>query len=146
MELTMGMFMGLMFIVGLVLSIYALKIGPLVQNCDIKVQNAARGLLVVGVIMLSVAGTYMVCGCSASSITRGNIGMSFVVFMLLIGILVMSLTSIIYSGCPATRRDTPALITLSVLVSAVSAIYLAYRGYTDLRGGSAKSIAMSSRF
>jgi hypothetical protein len=129
MELSMGMFMGLMFIVGLVLTIYAFKIAPKVKNCSSKSQNAARGLLVMGVMMLCVSATYMVCGCGRS-LGKGTLGTSFVVFMLIVGIITIALSSIIHKECGAAKSDTPALITLSVLMTVLSGGYLVFKGYT----------------
>ena len=135
MELSMRMFMGLMFVVGLVLTIYAFKIGPAVKNCDSKTQNAARGLLVMGIMMISVSSTYMVCGCGMQ-VHQGTLGTFFIVLMLAVGFITMTLTSIIHGSCKNARKDTPFLLVISVLITATAGGYLVYNWYlVNLRGG-----------
>jgi hypothetical protein len=142
MELSMKMFMGLMFIVGLVLTIYAFKIAPAVKNCDSKTQNAARGILVMGVMMLSVSTTYMVCGCGMK-VHQGTLGMTFVFFMLAVGIVTITLTSIIHSACKDARKDTPILLTFSALTTVVSASYLVYKFYLMTKGKDSRAVEMT---
>ncbi len=148
MELSTRMFMGLVFIIGLVLTIYSFKIAPTVKTCSGKAQNAARGLLVMGVMMLSVSATYMVCGC-VRSISHSTLGMSFVVFMLAVGVSTIILASIIHSECSIARKDTPILIALSVLMTVLTGGYLVYRGYNMVKGGDGQrhsGIEMTTRF
>jgi len=145
MQISMEMFMILMFFVGLILTIYAFKIGPIVNNskpfCPVSTQNAVRGLLVMGVMILSVSGTYMVCGFGGDGnrIDQGIIGMSFVSLMLAIGIIVIVLTSTIHSACPDARKNTPVLMTLAVLTAVASGSYLSYRGYNQLISNTPRS-------
>ena len=131
-----------MFIVGLVLTFYAFRLAGDVQNkkdCLKKnVLNATRGLLVMGVAIMSIAGTYLLIG-TASTYTDSMIGMMLVVLMLAMGITVIVLTSIIHSGCPEARSETNALLVLSVIVTAVSGSYLLYKGYGMVQRGGMKA-------
>lgn len=130
MKIQMGMFMGLMFIVGLILTIFAFNLGPKTKTCPIQVQNAARGLLVMGVAVVSISTTYLLGGCGpASAVSDSKIGMLFVVLMLGLGITVMVLASILHSKCEQVQDDTPVLITMAVIVTVFSALYLSYQGY-----------------
>lgn len=141
----MEMFMGAMFIVGLVLTVYSFKIAPDTKDCSSKTQNAVRGLLVMGVMLMSVTLTYMVCGCGVSNLTHGTIGMGFVLLMLAIGIIVIVLSSIIHAGCSDAKKDTPVLIALSVIVTVMSGSYLVYKGYNMSKGGGSRG-GMASLF
>lgn len=129
----MKMFMGLMFLIGLVLTVYAFKIAPTVKNCDSNVQNSARGILVMGVIMMSVSAAIMVCGCGIE-VQHSTLGMLFPILMLAVSIITMSLTSIIHSSCIEARTQTPVLITISVLTTLLSVGYLGYKGYNKISG------------
>lgn len=127
-ELSMKMFMGSMFIIGLVLTIYAFKIGPKVKNCDEKTQNSARGILVMGVMMISVSSTFIACGCGMS-VHNNQLGMVFLGLMLIVGISTISLSSIIHGSCPSARDYTTPLIVISVLSTVLTIGYLGYKGY-----------------
>jgi uncharacterized membrane protein len=130
MEISLGMFMGVMFIVGVILTLYGFKLANAVKNCtQDSVQNSVRGLLIMGTILVTVAATYMVCGCGTQSVSQNVLGMRFVVLMIIIGLCVIGLASTIHAGCPDAQKDTPALITIAVLTVLVSGGYL---GYTQL--------------
>lgn len=135
MELSMTMFLGLMGIVGLVLTIYAFKIAPDVKDCDSKTQNALRGLLVMGVIMLSVSSTLFACGMNNGYTGLANV---FIVLMLIVGITTISLSSIIHGACEKARGDTPALITVSVIMTVMTGGFLMYKGYKSVKGNNQK--------
>ena len=150
MELSMKMFMRLMFIIGLVLTIYAFKISPtVVKKCNSsKTQNAVHGLLVMGVMILSISATYMVCGCGIE-LDQGTVGLFFIILMLVVGIITIVLTSIIHSTCKDAMHDTAVLLTVSVLMTVMSGGYLVYKGVKmgkklDFLGGGA--MEMSSSF
>lgn len=127
-ELSMKMFMGLMFIIGLVLTIYAFKIGAEVKNCDEKTQNSARGILVMGIMMISVSSTFIACGCGMS-VQNHILGMVFLGLMLIVGISTITLSSIIHGSCPSAREYTTPLIVISVLSTVLTVGYLGYKGY-----------------
>jgi hypothetical protein len=131
MELPKEMLMGLMFIVGLVLTIFAFKIANDVTGCNTNAQNALRGLLVMGVMLMSITGTALGINCNTEkSDTETSVnGMIFVVLMLLIGIITTALVSVIHKNCEDARKDTPILLSMSVLIMVVSGGYLGYTGY-----------------
>ena len=129
MELPREMLMGLMFIVGLVLTIFAFKIASDVTNCNTASQNALRGLLVMGVMLMSITGTTLGINCNTGKSDKSVNSMIFVILMLIIGIVTTALVSVIHKNCDNARKDTPILITLSVLIMVVSLGYLGYTVY-----------------
>lgn len=142
MDLPKEMLMGLMFIVGLVLTIFAFKIANDVNICKVPAaQNALRGLLVMGVMLMSITGTTLVINCNTGkSNTEMSVnGMIFVILMLVIGIITTALVSVIHKNCEDARKDTPILLTMSVLIMVVSLGYLGYTGYTFYNSKAIKS-------
>ena len=189
MELQKKMLIGLMFIVGLVLTIFAFKIArneayqkgykcPLLcytsfehsadqgigrpckkylsdagwcgddadwgpgyvesanvidcRGCGIDYiafQNALIGLFVMGVMLMSISATTLGMNCDTGKSDKSVNGMIFVILMLLIGIVTTALVSVIHKNCPEARKDTPILLTLSVLIMVVSLGYLGYSVY-----------------
>jgi len=53
------------------------------------------------------------------------------ILMFLIGIVTTALTSVIHKNCEKSRKDTPVLLTLSVLIMIVSGGYLGYTLYNS---------------
>ena len=131
----MKMFMIAMVVVGLVLTIFAFKIAPHTDKCDSKkASHATRGLLVLGVAILTIASTYLACGCGNSSSESSKYSnMTLVVVMMLLGIVVIVLTSVIHSECHNARKDTPFLLTTASLTTALALAYLIYSGYYHQR-------------
>ena len=138
MELPKEMLMGLMFIVGLVLTIFAFKISSDVTNCNAASQNALRGLLVMGVMLMSITATTLGINCNrGKSDTETSVnGMIFVILMLIIGIITTALVSVIHKNCEDARKDTPILLTMSVLIMVVSGGYLGYTIYNKHKSSS----------
>jgi cytochrome bd-type quinol oxidase subunit 2 len=133
MELPKEILMGLMFIVGLVLTIFAFKIASDVTECNTHSQNALRGLLVMGVMLMSISGTTLGINCDVEKSEKKNHmnGMIFVILMLIIGIITTALVSVIHKNCEDARKDTPVLLTLSVLIMVVSLGYIGYTLYSS---------------
>jgi cytochrome bd-type quinol oxidase subunit 2 len=129
MNLPKEMLMGLMFIVGLVLTIFAFKIASDVTKCNTNTQNALRGLLVMGVMLMCITGTTLLINCNTEKSDKSVNGMIFVILMLLIGIITTALVSVIHKNCEDARKDTPTLLTMSVLIMVVSVGYLGYTVY-----------------
>ena len=129
MELQKEMLMGLMFIVGLVLTIFAFKMSNDVTTCNVNAQNALRGLLVMGVMLMSITGTTLGINCDTGKSDKTVNGMIFVILMLVIGIVTTALVSVIHKNCEDARKDTPILLTMSVLIMVVSLGYLGYSVY-----------------
>jgi len=124
MELPKEILMGLMFIVGLILTIFAFKIASDVTGCNANSQNALRGLLVMGVMLMSISATTLGMNCDTGKSDKSVNGMIFVILMLLIGIVTTALVSVIHKNCKDARKDTPILLTLSILIMVVSLGYL----------------------
>jgi hypothetical protein len=144
-DFTMNMFMGMMMLIGLVITIFAFKIAKDVTNCSDKAQNALRGLLVMGVALLCVSSTSLVCGCT-KDLSHPAIGKSFTALMVVIGIITITLTSIISSECTPAKGDLSIILILSVIVTVVSAGYLGYEFYNYIEDGKSghKSVEMST--
>ena len=141
-SLSMGVFMSIMFIIGLGLISMSFKIAESAsaKNCeDLSVQRSIRGLLVMSVMLLSVSLTYMICGCGMA-VSDNAIGVFFTVFMLTAGIVIMVLCSIIHNKCEASRKDTTVLLWLSTLTTACAGAYLGLEVYNIVSG---KSIGKS---
>ena len=135
----MGVFMSIMFIIGLGLISMSFQIAETASKCDITVQRSIRGLLVMSVMLLSVSLTYMICGCGMA-VSDNAIGVFFTVFMLTAGIVIMVLCSIIHNKCEASRKDTTVLLWLSTLTTACAGAYLGLEVYNIVSG---KSIGKS---
>ena len=118
-----------MFIVGLVLTIFAFKIASDVTGCNKASQNALRGLLVMGVMLMSITGTILGINCDTGKSDKSVNGMIFVIVMLIIGIITTALVSVIHKNCEDARKDTPVLLTMSVLIMVASLGYLGYSVY-----------------
>jgi cytochrome bd-type quinol oxidase subunit 2 len=127
-----GLLMGLMFVLGLILTIYGFKISDAVDKCSSnKVRHSARGLLVMGVLVMAVSGTMMAVGGSMYKMAKIDVGVMSL--MLIAGITVLTMVSIVHKDCPHARKDTPVLMTLASLVSVVSLGYLGYTGYKQFK-------------
>ena len=129
MELQKEMLMGLIFVVGLVLTIFAFKISSSVTKCNAASQNALRGLLVMGVMLMSITGTILGINCDTGKSDKSVNGMIFVILMFITGIVTTALVSVIHKNCDEARTDTPILLTMSVLIILVSGGYLGYSVY-----------------
>ena len=138
--------MGLMFTVGLVLTIFAFKIASNVTDCNTHSQNALRGLLVMGVMLMSISGTILGINCDTGKSDKSVNGMIFVILMLIIGIVTTALVSVIHKNCEDARKDTPILLTLSVLIMVVSLVYLGYSVYNYHKLSSSNSALPPSVF
>jgi len=133
-DLSMKLFLGFILMVGLVLTIWSFVIAGDVTDCNVKAQNAVRGLLTVGVCLFSVSATISAamyfCDCTTikgKSITTDNNFLGFVVFILALSATTVGLVSTIHKECEAARKNTGSLIWLSSLSTFGCCVYLAYR-------------------
>lgn len=134
MEISMEIFMGLVLIIGLILSVYAFKIDAKIAKCvdtGKSVTKASKGLIVLSVSMVAAAVTYLAGGCDSSS-SKQAIGVIFLGLLCGLGIVVVVLASIIRSKCSAddddakaAKSDSDVLIILGVLAAMSSGGYLA---------------------
>lgn len=129
MHIPLGLLMGVMFFLGLILTIFAFKISDAVDKCtNNSVRHSARGLLVMGVVVMAVSATMMYAGLEHMH-KAAHIGMGVMGLMFVAGITVLGMVSNIHKDCPAARSDTPTLISLASIVSAVSLAYILYNLY-----------------
>ena len=128
MELSIKMFMGLMLIIGLTLTIFAFMIADNVTTCNVKAQNAVRGLLAMGVALFCISATMLTFGCANFS-NASVLGMVFIVVLLLIGITTIGLVSVIITECKPAKSSCTVPLILSIIVTISSAGYLGYKGY-----------------
>lgn len=132
-SMTMPIFMGIMLFIGIFITIYAFNISNDTDKCPSTsaAKNAARILIALGMTMIAMSGTYLLCGCSSigKCIDQENIGLMFVVMLLLIGVFVIVLVYIVQGGCDETKHSGSMLLILSYMASVLSVLYLGYRMY-----------------
>ena len=135
-EFNLTALMGFNFVLGLAITVFALKIGNATKNCtDTKVNNSIKGLLSVGLILMSVSGTSFACGCAGNALINNNIHMIFGVFSLALGVVLVTLASIVHNKCGVPKSDTGLIIALGSVMIAVSVGYLGMKAFKRVRGG-----------
>lgn len=141
MKLSMMTFMVVTLVIGLVITVFAFKISTATKNCnDEKVNSAVKGLIAIGVILISVPATFIACGCSAASLSNKMVGTMFVTFFTALGIVLITLSSIIHnSNCGVIKSDTSILISCGSIMTGLGVLYLLYKMYTKL--GKTKAVA-----
>jgi hypothetical protein len=129
-------FMALIFVIGLVITIFSFKIAGTLVDCSTSSQNALRGLIVMGTALICIPITILAFNCQLKSTEKESMmGNVFVVLLLLINIAITGLASVIHNECEDSRTYTSILITLSVfgIISCFS--YLGYEGYKKFGKG-----------
>jgi|LakMenEpi03Aug12_release.lakeMendotaPanAssembly.Ray.scaffolds.fasta_scaffold596067_2 hypothetical protein len=132
-------FMALIFVIGLVITIFSFKIAGTLVDCSTSSQNALRGLIVMGTALICIPITILAFNCQLKSTEKESMmGNVFVVLLLLINIAITGLASVIHNECEDSRTYTSILITLSVfgIISCFS--YLGYEGYKKFGKGKDK--------
>ena len=156
MQISINLFLGVLLIIGLVLTVSSFILATSVADCGIHAQNAVRGLLTMGVGLFCISATMLLCKCGSNFDKDGSkLGTAFPVFIFLIGVITLGLVITIHKECEKARKMTPALITLSVFIALGSGGYLGVKVYNNVRNqtqvgllrteeyGSASSIASS---
>lgn len=133
-------FMALIFVIGLVITIFSFKIAGTLVDCSTSSQNALRGLIVMGTALICIPITILAFHCQLKLPSGKESMMSnvFIVLLLLINIAVIGLASVIHKDCEASRSNTSILIPLSVFAAFACASYLGYEGYSTFAKGKAK--------
>ena len=133
-------FMALIFIIGLVITIFSFRIAGTLVDCSINSQNALRGLIVMGTALICIPITILAFHCQLKLPSGKESMMSnvFIVLLLLINIAIIGLASVIHKDCEASRSHTSILIFLSVFATFACASYLGYEGYSTFAKGKAK--------
>lgn len=132
--LTMPIFMGLMVVIGLFITVFAFNLAKDADKCPpnaLSTKRAARILISLGVFMVSMASTYLLCGCTnvGNFLHKDNINMMFVMILLFLGIFVNILVNTVRKGCKETGNSGSILLSLSSLVVVLSILYFTYRLY-----------------
>jgi hypothetical protein len=143
--LTINMFTIMMFVIGIIITVYAFKISNDVTTCSANSQNSVRGLLVMGVALVSICSTTLICGCSSDK-THPLLGPAFITFMFIISLSTTILTYNIQTDCQAAKNDTSVIFTLAIIGSLLSGGYLGMKlyDYKETGGKSSNSQEMKS--
>ncbi len=148
-QMSMNALFGVMFIVGVLFSIYALSEAPKTKDCPIAAQNAMRGILVMGVAMTCISFTALMCKCGANEASHG-MGTLFLIGMICLSITTLVLVSIIMGNCKnASHGMTTTMLVLAIIAVLVSGGYggdLIYEEYQGKVGGGGVKKALSFRF
>jgi hypothetical protein len=131
MEISMKTFMIIAFIVGLTITVLALKISQTTRKCDDeKVNSSVKGLIAVGVILISVSLTFLACGCS-SGLSEKFTGTLFIAFFTALGVVLITLSSLIHNSdnCGVVKSDTAMLISCGSIMTGFGVLYLSYKMY-----------------
>jgi hypothetical protein len=124
------MFMASMFVIGIIICIFAFKVSKNVASCSDKIQKAVRGLLVMGVIIATSSATFMVCGCNIkNSFDTGSAGMIFITMMCVLGVIVLGLTSVI-RDCKQLQHSISGLFIISILMVVIPFLIFMYKIYS----------------
>jgi hypothetical protein len=139
------MFTIMMFVIGIIITVYAFKISNDVTTCSANSQNSVRGLLVMGVALVSICATTLICGCSSDK-THPLLGTAFITFMFIISLSTTILTYNIQTDCQAAKNDTSVIFTLAIIGSLLSGGYLGMKlyNYKETGGKSSNSQEMKS--
>lgn len=148
-QFDMRLFMGINLILGLVLTVFAIKLSASTKTCnDEKVTNAVKGLLVVGTILITLSATMLTCGCAKAITGVFGIKLSYLfsVLSLALGITIITLSAIVKKGanadtCKASSSDTGVLLALGSIMSALSVGFLGMKLFQKTRGGSVISFS-----
>lgn len=147
-QMSMNAVFGVMFVVGILFSIYALSEAPKTKDCPIAAQNAMRGILVMGVAMTCISFTALMCKCGASDSSHG-LGNLFLIGMICLSITTLVLISIIMGQCKdASHGMTTTMLILAIIAVLVSGGYGGYLLYEEYQGkvGGGAAKALGFRF
>tara|TARA_Y100000389_G_scaffold99454_1_gene96192 strand:- start:3025 stop:3474 length:450 start_codon:yes stop_codon:yes gene_type:complete len=146
--MSMNALFGVMFVVGILFSIYALSEAPKTKDCSIAAQNAMRGILVMGVAMTCISFTALMCKCGSSDSSHG-LGGVFLIGMICFSVTTLVLISIIMGQCKdASNGVTTTMLILAIIAVLVSGGYGGYLLYEDHQGkdGGGAAKALGFRF
>ena len=143
-QMSMNALFGVMFVVGILFSIYALIEAPKTKDCPTAAQNAMRGILVMGVAMTCISFTALMCKCGSSDSSHG-LGIFFLFGMICLSVTALVLISIIIGNCKdASHGMTTTMLVLAIIAVLVSGGYGGYLIYEEYQGkvggGAAKDL------
>lgn len=129
-KLDMQMLTGINFVLGIVITVFAMKLSNATKTCTIeKVTNSVKGLLVVGVVLVTSSATSLACGCAKTDLFSGKVGYLASALNLVLGVTIVTLASIVHGKCEATKSDTSILIALGSIMLALSVGYIGYKTF-----------------
>jgi hypothetical protein len=141
MKIPMKVFMGLILVIGLALIVCSFVISGSVTDCNVKVQNALRGLLVMGVTLFSVSGTLLAFNCNSKVLEQSTLGIAFIVILFLLSSSTIGLISTIYQ-CDDTKTNHPTILNtmliMSILMTVGSLAYIVYQTIQYTKKGKGK--------
>ena len=132
--MTMPVFMGLMVVIGLFITVFAFRLAKDADKCSPNAHStkrAARILISLGVFMIAMPSTYLLCGCTnvGNFLHKDNLNLMFVMILLFLGIFVNILVNTVRKGCKETSNSGTMLLSLSSVVIVISLLYFTYRLY-----------------
>lgn len=133
--ITMPVLMILMVIIGFLITIFAFNMAKDTDKCPASskaAKRATRILISLGVFMMSMAGTYLLCGCTrwGEYLHVDNLNLMFIALLFVIGVVVNFLVSTVRTGCPETSESGTILLSLSSIVIVLALVFFAFRLYT----------------
>ena len=132
---TMPVLMGFMVVIGFLITLFAFNMAKDTDKCpasSLAAKRATRILITLGVFMMSMAGTYLLCGCTrvGDFLHKDNLNLMFIALLFVIGVVVNFLVSTVRTGCPETSESGSVLLNLSSLVIVISLVFFGIRLYT----------------
>jgi len=135
--------MGFLFIIGVLLIVCYFDIDKNVKkNCTSdKLRDANTGLLVIGMIFISITTGKMMCNwkCDCPSESGGSSKL-YIAFVFVLSIVLLTLSSIIKAegagkSCPLNTKSTDTILGLSICLIILSGGYLGYSAYLSFQTG-----------
>lgn len=137
-KIPMKIFMGIILVIGLALIVCSFLISGSVTECNVKVQNALRGLLVMGVALFTVSATILALNCNEKSAS----GIALIVILFLLSTITIGLISTIYQ-CDDTKKDNGTILNvmliMSIFVTLGSFAYIVYQIIQRVKKGKKSS-------
>lgn len=123
-------FSAFLFILGFILIYLSFAIDNDIKNsCDKSdsVRKANKGLLVIGVILVTLASSYLFCQLNCNCTGNDLSNEIYAVVVLILSIILISLSSVIISGnCNSSKTSSNLVLTLSIFLLLSSIAYFAH--------------------
>lgn len=123
-------FKGITFIIGVLVTYFAFTLLEKTDKCSSKAQKSARGLLVLGAVLMTMSLTLLVGKCDRQISMENDEHYVFVsLFVFLVSVAVITLASIVHSECKNARGSTTVIISIGAVMAFISASYVSYKVY-----------------
>uniref|UniRef100_A0A6C0H2T6 Uncharacterized protein n=1 Tax=viral metagenome TaxID=1070528 RepID=A0A6C0H2T6_9ZZZZ len=140
-KIPMKIFMGIILVIGLALIVCSFLISGSVTECNVKVQNALRGLLVMGVALFTVSATILALNCNEKFKGSAS-GIALIVILFLLSTITIGLISTIYQ-CDDTKKNNGTILNvmliMSIFVTLGSFAYIVYQIIQRVKKGKKSS-------